>query len=478
MFKNVATKIALFAFDTTTGAPKTGDAANITAYVSKDYGSVTVLGDTSATEMDATNAKGWYLFDVAQAETNADALLFSGKSSTSNISIVGQFIFTTPANFSSLSVDSNGRIDVIKVAGTTQTAKDIGGAVPAVAAGASGGLLISGSNAGTTTFGALTVTGATTHTGNVVFSDGITVSAPSTANRPGIAVTGNGTGAGVSITGGNGATGNAVDLIAASTNGSGLTSAGIGSGNGIKVTAISGDGVNVSVSTLGHGISTTAAGSSRHGINASGPGAGSASGIAAFGGSNLGDGIRATGSTNGNGINAISGASQGHGIRAQGGLGGAHGIYATGGNGGATGDGFRAEAQGTDGNGFCGIKTGTGKAIKGPVDVVDTATALTTNNDKTGYALGASGLDSGALTAAAKNAIADSVLDRNMATGTDSGTDSTAVRTPRQALRVLRNKNAIAAGTQTVYKEDDSTTSHTAAVTTSAGNPISAVDPT
>jgi hypothetical protein len=94
VFKNVATKIALFGFDTTTGAAKTGDAANITAYVSKDYGATTVLGDTSATEQDATNAKGWYLFDVAQAESNADALLFTAKSTTANVSIVGQYIFT------------------------------------------------------------------------------------------------------------------------------------------------------------------------------------------------------------------------------------------------------------------------------------------------------------------------------------------------------------------------------------------------
>lgn len=97
MFKNVATKVALFAFDYSTGAPKTGDAANLTAYVSKDYGTVTVLADTSATEMSATNAPGWYLFDVAQGETNADALLFSGKSSTSNVTVVGQMVYTTSA---------------------------------------------------------------------------------------------------------------------------------------------------------------------------------------------------------------------------------------------------------------------------------------------------------------------------------------------------------------------------------------------
>jgi hypothetical protein len=130
MLKNVTgQKIAVFAFDTTTGAAKTGDAANITVYVSKDWGTVTVLGDTSAAEMDSTNAKGWYLFDLTQSETNADALLFSGKSSTSNVSIVGSIVFTTPPFFSTLSVDSSGRVDVIKIAGTTQTARDIGASV-------------------------------------------------------------------------------------------------------------------------------------------------------------------------------------------------------------------------------------------------------------------------------------------------------------------------------------------------------------
>lgn len=112
MFKNVASqKIALFALDSATGKGKPGDAANITAYVSKDSGAVTVLGDTSATEMDATNAKGWYLFDLTQGETNGDQLLYSGKSSTSGIEIVGQLVFAVPPNFTSLSIASAGRVD-------------------------------------------------------------------------------------------------------------------------------------------------------------------------------------------------------------------------------------------------------------------------------------------------------------------------------------------------------------------------------
>lgn len=106
------------------------------------------------------------------------------------------------------------------------------------------------------------------------------------------------------------------------------------------------------------------------------------------------------------------------------------------------------------------------------------AVTVGTNNDKTGYSIAAGGIGSGAHAAAELNAIADATLDRNMATGTDSGTDSTAVRTMRQALRSLRNKVSIAAGTMIVTKEDDTTASFTAAVTTAAGNPLSAVDPT
>lgn len=98
MFKNVAAKFTVFAFDSTTNLPKTGDAANITAYVSIDNAAVTVLGDTSATEMDATNAKGYYLFDAAQGETNGDKLMISAKSATANIVVVGApaVIFTRP----------------------------------------------------------------------------------------------------------------------------------------------------------------------------------------------------------------------------------------------------------------------------------------------------------------------------------------------------------------------------------------------
>lgn len=111
MFKNTASqKLTVFVFDYSTGAPKTGDGANLTCYVSKDDGAVTVLGDTTATELDATNAKGWYSFDLTQAETNADKLVFTGKSTTANVAVQGQLIYTRPPAFPSL-VIANGCVD-------------------------------------------------------------------------------------------------------------------------------------------------------------------------------------------------------------------------------------------------------------------------------------------------------------------------------------------------------------------------------
>ena len=67
--------------------------------------------------------------------------------------------------------------------------------------------------------------------------------------------------------------------------------------------------------------------------------------------------------------------------------------------------------------------------------------------------------------------IADKILGRSIAGGADGG------RMVKDALRLLRNKASIAAGTLTVTQEDDSTTAWTAAVGTTAGNPISSIDP-
>jgi len=105
MFKGVATKITLLAIDTSTNTPKTGDAANLTAYIKKDGGTVTVLADTSATEDSATNAPGLYTFDVSAAETTADWLEFSGKSSTTSVRLIPKTVFTSAGGASFTAAD-------------------------------------------------------------------------------------------------------------------------------------------------------------------------------------------------------------------------------------------------------------------------------------------------------------------------------------------------------------------------------------
>lgn len=66
---------------------------------------------------------------------------------------------------------------------------------------------------------------------------------------------------------------------------------------------------------------------------------------------------------------------------------------------------------------------------------------------------------------------ADALLGRSIQGGANGG------RTVTSALRRIRNRLRIAAGVLTAYQEDDTTPDHTAAVTTSAGNPISEIDP-
>ena len=67
---------------------------------------------------------------------------------------------------------------------------------------------------------------------------------------------------------------------------------------------------------------------------------------------------------------------------------------------------------------------------------------------------------------------ADALLNRNVSGGSSTG------RTVKQALHVLRNKSAVAAGTLTVYDTDDATSSWTATVSSdAAADPITGIDP-
>ena len=120
MLKNTANqKWIVFAFDATTGLAKTGDAANITANLRKDYGSAAAITDTNPTELE----DGFYAFDMAQAETNADHLLLCPQSSTSNIVVIAcpAVIFTEPtgrkypASLAAADVSGNVPVDVTAI---------------------------------------------------------------------------------------------------------------------------------------------------------------------------------------------------------------------------------------------------------------------------------------------------------------------------------------------------------------------------
>ncbi len=117
MQKNVSgQRVYVYAYDitSTSGDPsETGDAANITAQISKDGGAAAATNDTNPTELDATDHPGVYYFDLTQTETNAEEIVITAKSSTSNVLLDRVVIYTRPANFPDLGIESDG--DLTKV---------------------------------------------------------------------------------------------------------------------------------------------------------------------------------------------------------------------------------------------------------------------------------------------------------------------------------------------------------------------------
>ncbi len=133
--KNTASQNLTFCLvNASTGAALTS--ASVTAYRCID-GAAQASATGSVTEL----ANGQYKFAPSQADTNGDLIgyLFTATSAVP----VNMHVRTTAADLS----------DSVRLGLT---------ALPNAAAGASTGLLISGTNSGTTTLGALTVSGATT----------------------------------------------------------------------------------------------------------------------------------------------------------------------------------------------------------------------------------------------------------------------------------------------------------------------------
>jgi len=224
----------------TTGAGLTGlayNSAGLTAYyglpraasAAITLATQTVTGAFSSggfVEVDATNMPGIYRFDIPNAAIASG--IFSDiylKGATNMVPCVLEIALTAWNNQDSVR------------GGMT--------ALPNANAAASGGLIINGSNTGTVNLAALTVTGATTMTGNMSLAAGLTIT-QSTTNGHGIVVTGNGTGSGIRAVAG--ATGSGFNIVGGST---------------------SGDGVSIAT-TNGHGINSTATGSGKHGMTLTG----------------------------------------------------------------------------------------------------------------------------------------------------------------------------------------------------------------
>jgi len=87
IYKNTdGQKLAVTAIDTSDGSLKTGDAGNITAQISKDGGVSAATDDANPTELDSTNHPGVYIFDLLQAESNAELVVLTAESGTADIS--------------------------------------------------------------------------------------------------------------------------------------------------------------------------------------------------------------------------------------------------------------------------------------------------------------------------------------------------------------------------------------------------------
>lgn len=125
MQKNVAGQIwTVFAYDSTTNLPVTGDAVNITGNLYLD-GSVNAIDDTNPTEKE----DGYYVFDITQAESNADHLMMAAESSTANVQVIGVpgALYTRPPNFIALGIESDGDLTKVNLVATTTVNSDMRG---------------------------------------------------------------------------------------------------------------------------------------------------------------------------------------------------------------------------------------------------------------------------------------------------------------------------------------------------------------
>jgi hypothetical protein len=83
-----AITVSVYAWNTVTQAPQTGDAANLTLRLVRD-GGAPAPPTNGPVEIDATNMPGWYQVSLTTSECDANVIVLGGKSSTSGVIVCG-----------------------------------------------------------------------------------------------------------------------------------------------------------------------------------------------------------------------------------------------------------------------------------------------------------------------------------------------------------------------------------------------------
>lgn len=113
---------------------KTG-LTSFTVYRSRNGGTATVYTTPTITELSAANMPGVYAFTIDEDTTIASTsdseeyCVHITQASMAPVTRVIELFRRDTSSGTTALVDANGRVDVIKVAGTTQTARDLGASV-------------------------------------------------------------------------------------------------------------------------------------------------------------------------------------------------------------------------------------------------------------------------------------------------------------------------------------------------------------
>jgi len=437
LYKGVASQVVMLKLFLTSDHVSAATGKTVAIKISKNGGAFADpnAGATNATEV----SSGWDKVTLDATDTATEGDLVVRGTATSCDDTERVFRVHLPANFGVASIDSNGRLDVIKIAGTTQTARDVGASVLLSAGTGTGQLDFTagvvksnvtqfGSSAGTFAGGRPEVN--TTHAAGTAWGSGAITAASIAAD----AITDAKVAADVTIASVTGSVGSVAGAVGSVTGAVGSVTGAVGSiaAGGISSSSFAAGAITAS------SIAADAIGASELAADAVTEIAGAVWDITLS--SHL------TGGTTGAALNAA----------------------------GSAGDPWSTALPGAYTAGSAGYIIGTNLDAKvslrlptasytAPLDAAGTRSAL---------GLASANLDTqlDAIPTAVENA--DALLKRDFSSVTGE-----AARSLLNAMRFLRNKWTNSGGTLTVMKEDDSTTAWTATTTTTAGDPVSSVDP-